>query len=146
MDETGKGQSKASNIMRHVLKEHLKDFVIKLHIGTFHGVIQLICIQIRFILMSQILLSIALKKWCFFWCFVCTSKVANFNMCCFGSVGNATDVLAFAKELSSIGGDTQPVSAWAMGHNDSWPNLKTSLKSVAVEFASLSDKYLNQVC
>nr|XP_054762514.1 sorting nexin-8-like isoform X1 [Lytechinus pictus] len=60
------------------------------------------------------------------------------------AMGNAADTLSFAKELSSLGGDSQPASAWAMGHNDSWPHLKNGLKSVAVEFASLSDKYMTQ--
>ncbi|XP_072168022.1 sorting nexin-8-like isoform X1 [Diadema setosum] len=60
------------------------------------------------------------------------------------AAGNASDMLAFAKELSSLGGESQPASAWAMGHNDSWPNIKTGLKSVAVEFAALSEKCMTQ--
>ena len=54
-------------------------------------------------------------------------------------------MLLFAKELSSLSNESQPESTWAMGLNETWPKIKGGLKAVAVEFASLSDKYATQV-
>ncbi|XP_071960510.1 sorting nexin-8-like isoform X2 [Antedon mediterranea] len=60
------------------------------------------------------------------------------------SAENSIDMLHFAKELNQLSGDSQPASAWAMGTNDAWPTIKGGLKTIAVEFAALSDKHGQQ--
>ncbi|XP_033106676.1 sorting nexin-8-like [Anneissia japonica] len=60
------------------------------------------------------------------------------------SAENSIDMLQFAKELNQMSGDSQPASAWAMGTNDGWPQIKGGLKTIAVEFAALSDKHGQQ--
>ena len=54
-------------------------------------------------------------------------------------------MLMMAKELNTLGSETQIASTWAMGINESWPKIKTGLKAISVEFAALSDKHATQV-
>ena len=58
---------------------------------------------------------------------------------------NASDLLLFARELSSLSNEAVPASAWAMGVNQTWPKIKSGLKAVSVDFAALSEKYGVQV-
>ncbi|XP_030646104.1 sorting nexin-8a [Chanos chanos] len=56
---------------------------------------------------------------------------------------NATDLLLFGKELSTLGSDTTPLPSLASSTN-SWGTLKQSLKGLSVEFALLADKAAQQ--
>ncbi|XP_033630679.1 sorting nexin-8-like isoform X1 [Asterias rubens] len=60
------------------------------------------------------------------------------------STASASDMLMMAKELNTLGSETQIASTWAMGINESWPKIKTGLKAISVEFAALSDKHATQ--
>ncbi|XP_051877238.1 sorting nexin-8a isoform X4 [Pristis pectinata] len=62
----------------------------------------------------------------------------------FRSAENATDLLLFGKELSTLGSDTTPVPSWASTASGMWGTLKQTLKSLSVEFALLADKAARQ--
>ncbi|XP_008327486.1 sorting nexin-8a [Cynoglossus semilaevis] len=56
---------------------------------------------------------------------------------------NATDLLMFGRELSTLGSDSLSLPSFASSQN-SWGTLRQSLKSLSVEFAVLSDKAAQQ--
>ncbi|XP_034046896.1 sorting nexin-8a isoform X2 [Thalassophryne amazonica] len=56
---------------------------------------------------------------------------------------NATDLLLFGRELSTLGSDTLPLPPLASSQS-TWRTLRESLKSLSVEFALLSDKATHQ--
>ncbi|XP_067912030.1 sorting nexin-8a isoform X2 [Heterodontus francisci] len=60
------------------------------------------------------------------------------------SAENATDLLLFGKELSTLGSDTTLVPSWASAASNSWGTLKQALKGLSVEFALLADKAAQQ--
>ncbi|XP_069784393.1 sorting nexin-8a isoform X3 [Narcine bancroftii] len=62
----------------------------------------------------------------------------------FRSAENASDLLLFGKELSTLGSDTTPVPSWASATSGMWGILKQTLKSLSVEFALLADKAARQ--
>ncbi|XP_062914705.1 sorting nexin-8a isoform X1 [Mobula hypostoma] len=62
----------------------------------------------------------------------------------FRSAENASDLLLFGKELSTLGSDTTPVPSWALATSSMWGTLKQTLKSLSVEFALLADKAARQ--
>uniref|UniRef100_A0A8C6KAJ1 Sorting nexin 8a n=1 Tax=Nothobranchius furzeri TaxID=105023 RepID=A0A8C6KAJ1_NOTFU len=56
---------------------------------------------------------------------------------------NATDLLMFGRELSTLGSDASPLPSLASSLS-TWGTLRQSLKSLSVEFAVLSDKASQQ--
>ncbi|XP_034567737.1 sorting nexin-8a isoform X2 [Notolabrus celidotus] len=56
---------------------------------------------------------------------------------------NATDLLMFGRELSSLGSDSSSLPSLASSQS-TWGALRQSLKSLSVEFAVLSDKAAQQ--
>ncbi|KAM9779907.1 sorting nexin-8a [Neosynchiropus ocellatus] len=56
---------------------------------------------------------------------------------------NASDLLMFGRELSTLGSDTLPLPSLASSQS-SWGTLRQALKSLSVEFAVLSDKSAQQ--
>ncbi|XP_060883108.1 sorting nexin-8a isoform X1 [Labrus mixtus] len=56
---------------------------------------------------------------------------------------NATDLLMFGRELSTLGSDSSSLPALASSQS-TWGTLRQSLKSLSVEFAVLSDKAAQQ--
>uniref|UniRef100_A0A8C2ZDI9 Sorting nexin 8a n=1 Tax=Cyclopterus lumpus TaxID=8103 RepID=A0A8C2ZDI9_CYCLU len=56
---------------------------------------------------------------------------------------NATDLLMFGRELSTLGSDASPLPSLASSQS-TWGTLRQSLKSLSVEFAVLSDKAAQQ--
>lgn len=60
------------------------------------------------------------------------------------STGYAIDMLQFGKELSSLGNNETPISAWASGTCETWGHLKRGFKHLCVEYAALGDKANNQ--
>uniref|UniRef100_A0A669CE13 Sorting nexin 8a n=1 Tax=Oreochromis niloticus TaxID=8128 RepID=A0A669CE13_ORENI len=59
------------------------------------------------------------------------------------SKDNASDLLMFGKELSTLGSDASPLPSLASSQS-TWGTLRQSLKSLSVEFAVLSDKAAQQ--
>ncbi|XP_007903951.1 sorting nexin-8a [Callorhinchus milii] len=60
------------------------------------------------------------------------------------SADNATDLLLFGKELSTLGSDTTPVPSWASVTSNTWGLLRQALRGLSVEFALLADKSAQQ--
>jgi len=58
--------------------------------------------------------------------------------------GNAVDMLGFGKELIAIGNDTSVSSSWATGGNNVLSELKSSLRSLSVEFSTIAEKFALQ--
>uniref|UniRef100_A0A8C7FQL3 Sorting nexin 8a n=1 Tax=Oncorhynchus kisutch TaxID=8019 RepID=A0A8C7FQL3_ONCKI len=56
---------------------------------------------------------------------------------------NATDLLMFGRELSTLGSDSSPIPSLASSQN-TWGILRQSLKGLSVEFALLADKGAQQ--
>ncbi|KAM9393451.1 sorting nexin-8a isoform 1-T1 [Pholidichthys leucotaenia] len=56
---------------------------------------------------------------------------------------NASDLLMFGRELSTLGSDSSPLPSLAPLQN-SWGSLRQSLKSLSMEFSVLSDKAAQQ--
>ncbi|KAK7112126.1 sorting nexin-8-like isoform X2 [Littorina saxatilis] len=56
------------------------------------------------------------------------------------STGFATDMLMFGRQLSAMSSDNTPLTAWATGTNDTWPQLQKGFKHLSVEYATLSDR------
>ncbi|XP_031567509.1 sorting nexin-8-like [Actinia tenebrosa] len=56
------------------------------------------------------------------------------------TLGFSSDMLAFAKELSALNGDSHPTTVWACGNNDSWGHLKHGFNGLMGHFSRLSDK------
>uniref|UniRef100_A0A8D0CKL4 Sorting nexin 8 n=1 Tax=Scleropages formosus TaxID=113540 RepID=A0A8D0CKL4_SCLFO len=59
------------------------------------------------------------------------------------SKGNATDLLMFGRELSTVGSDAWPVPPLALASSN-WGTLRHSLKGLSVEFALLADRAAQQ--
>ncbi|XP_067088933.1 sorting nexin-8a [Osmerus mordax] len=56
---------------------------------------------------------------------------------------NATDLLMFGRELSTLGSDGSPIPSMASSQS-TWGTLRQSLKGLSVEFALLADKAAQQ--
>ncbi|XP_012672255.2 sorting nexin-8a isoform X2 [Clupea harengus] len=56
---------------------------------------------------------------------------------------NATDLLMFGKELSTLGTDSSPIPPMASSQS-TWGSLRQSLKGLSVEFGVLADKAVQQ--
>ncbi|XP_076443374.1 sorting nexin-8-like [Babylonia areolata] len=56
------------------------------------------------------------------------------------STGFATDMVIFGRQLSIMSLDATPLTPWATGANESWPQLQKGFKHLSVEYCTISDK------